>query len=79
MYLLNEHCRLSNRQAIRLWNKELGTSRGLAYTMEEAEADLQGANVSQSGEANYSKAKGELKKRIASYQSALTTRTTGND
>ena len=79
VYLLNENCGLSNREAISLWNQKLGRSHQAAYTMDEREDGVKGSGVSQPGEADYSKEKRELTKRILHCQSALTAKAIDHD
>ncbi len=79
VYLLNEGCGLSNRQAIRLWNENLGAEHSIVYTMSEMETELQGSSVSQAGEAHFSKDKRALELRIATYRSILAAPSTDED
>ena len=74
VYLLNEHCGLSNRQAILLWNEKLGAEHDAVYTMTDMEAGLSTSRVSQLGESHFSKDKREIKFRICGYQSELAAR-----
>ena len=54
VYLLTQECKLSNRDAIRLWNKELGESCGFTYTMVDSANDPQEFSFTSPGEVQFS-------------------------
>ena len=74
VHLLTEECKLSNRDAIKLWNEELGESCGYTYTMEDSTNYQQEFRVTSPGEPQFSKEKKVLEERIDHYQKILTSR-----
>ncbi|MFQ6026810.1 MAG: hypothetical protein ACE5Q6_04760 [Dehalococcoidia bacterium] len=75
-YLLAEKCGLTNIEAIRIWNDQLGDEHRIPYTLDASSLGMRGERVTTSGESHFSGQKSDLIARIDHYREVLPTRMT---